>query len=258
MSSNRSGPFDGIRAVLFDVLHTLVDDYGFPKIHMRRLLEEEGVEVDPDRFERVYREITTREYDWEAAAEEASFRSIRERHEARVAAIYEHLDLAGSRDVEADTRLLWERITTSRLYPEVPDVLPEIARRGYRLALISNADEDDPVIEVLLEANLPLRFEAVVTSQGAGAYKPAPRIFEHALWRLDLEPAEVLMVGDNAASDVLGGKRAGMSVAWINRRGRDFPSGYPEPDAVLSDLRGLLPLLPGPGARNRSADSGHR
>jgi 2-haloacid dehalogenase len=242
--SPRSEPFTGLRAVLFDVLHTLVDDSGFPKVHMRRLLEDDGVAIDPDRFEMIYHEVTTREYDWETAAREAPFRSIRDRHEARVAAIYEQLDLVGLRDVETDTRLLWERISTSRLYPDVAEVLPEIARRGYRLALVSNADEDDPVLRVLMEADLPFRFDAVITSQGAGAYKPAPRIFEHALWRLELDPGEVLMVGDNAASDVLGGSRAGMRVVWLNRRGKEYPADYPEPDATLSDLRGLLPLLP--------------
>ena len=43
-------------------------------------------------------------------------------------------------------------------------MLPTLADRGYRLALISNADEDDPVIRVIREAGLPVEFEAVVTN----------------------------------------------------------------------------------------------
>ncbi len=233
----------GCSAILFDVLHTLVDDSGFPSRYMRTLLEAEGHEVDPQELLEVYREVTSREFDWEVAAAEEPFRSIRDRHEARVEAVYQQLDVAGERDVARDTEWLWKKIADSRVYPEVPEVLPELARRGYRLALISNADEDDPVIQVLLRAGIPVAYEAVVTSQGAGAYKPARRIFEHVLHRLDLGPEEVLMVGDSPSSDVMGAKRMGIPVVWVNRKGRTFPAGYPEPDAEVSDLEGLLPLL---------------
>ncbi len=247
------GRFAGVRAILFDVLHTLVDDSGFPRAQLRRLLEEEGHEVDPERFESVYRAITAHQYDWEAAALEEPFRSIRDRHEARMKALFRELDLSKSRDLDADTEILWERIATSRIYPEVPQVLPELQRRGYRLALISNADEDDPVIQALLEADLPVRFEAIVTSEAVGAYKPAPRIFERALQKLELDPGAVMLVGDSPASDILGGSRIGMPVIWVNRRHIEFPEGLPEPEATVSDLNGLLDLLPGTGDESEAA-----
>lgn len=240
--------FAGVRALLFDVLHTLVDDSGFPRTRMRRLLEEAGHRVDPGEFESIYRSVTAREYDWEKAAVEEPFRSIRDRHEARVEAIYERLELTGKRDVAADTDLLWEHIATSRIYPEVPEVLPALEARGYRLALLSNADENDPVIRALLGAELPVTFDAVVTSQAVGAYKPARRIFERALQELGMAPPEVALVGDSPASDVLGGRLIGTPVIWLNRCGVPFPDGYPEPDATVSDLYGLLDLLPGIGA----------
>jgi len=122
-------------------------------------------------------------------------------------------------------------------------VLRTLARQGFRLALISNADEDDPVIQVLLRAGIGVDFEAVVTSQGAGAYKPASKIFEHALWKMDLAPEEVLLVGDSPASDILGAARAGIRAVWLNRRRRAYPAGYPEPAAELPDLTGLPALL---------------
>ncbi len=241
------GRLAGVQAILFDVLHTLVDDSGFPRAQLRQLLEEAGHQVDPERFEAVYRKITAHQYDWERAAVEELFRSIRDRHEARMKALFAELGLTGERDLEADTHYLWDRIATSRIYPEVQEVLTALQERGYRLALVSNADEDDPVIQALHEADLPVRFEAIVTSQAVGAYKPAPRIFERALQELELEPEEVALVGDSPASDVMGGRRVGMRVIWVNRKKIGFPPGYPEPDATVSDLTGLLGLLPGNG-----------
>jgi 2-haloalkanoic acid dehalogenase type II len=236
-----------VKAVLFDVLHTLVDDSGFPRYQLRELFASEGIELDDEEFETVYRALSKKEYNWEAAAVEHPFRSIRERHRSRLIALYEHFGWGAHRDLERDIDLLWQRIATSRLYPEVSEVLPTLAKRGYRLALISNADEDDPVIRVILGAGLPVEFEAVVTSQGAGAYKPAPKIFEHALWRLDLEPGETVFVGDSPSSDIMGGSRAGMPTVWVNRKGGAYPGNYPAPDADVTDLTGLLDLLPGTG-----------
>ena len=251
--TGRTRVLEDVSAVLFDVLHTLVDDSGFPSRHLRVLLEAEGHPLDPDVFMRAYRAVSEREFDWEAAAEEVPFRSIRQRHRARVEAVYEVLDLSKERDVAKDTEWLWHRIATSRIYPEVPRVLSVLAERGYRLALLSNADEDDPVIQVLLRAGLPITFEAIITSQGAGAYKPARKIFEHALWKLDLDPSRVVVVGDSPSSDVLGAAGAGMSAVWVNRRGRTYPDGYPEPAAEVSDLDGILDLLPGPGGKKKGA-----
>lgn len=240
--------FSRVRAVLFDVLHTLVDDSGFPRYQLRTLLEEEGYSLDSRAFEAVYNRLTAEEYDWEVAAVERPFRTMKDRHRARLEALYRHFRLGARRDLAADIEQLWEKIATSAVYPEVGEVLPALERRGYRLALISNADDDDPVIRALFRAEMPVSFEVVVTSQGVGAYKPDTSIFEHALQGLGLGPEEVVLVGDSPASDVMGARRVGMPAIWINRREIDFPDGYPTPDARIWDLRGLLTLLPGSGA----------
>ena len=148
------------------------------------------------------------------------------------------------RNISSDIELLWERIRTSSVYPEVPEVLPALQAGGYRLGLLSNADVDDPVLRVLYEAGIKVSFDVVVTSQGEGAYKPDRRIFERALLELELEAEDVIMVGDNPASDIMGAKRVGIPAIWVNRRGRAFPNRFPPPDASISDLRGLLDLLP--------------
>ncbi len=243
MSTN---PCTGAEAILFDVLHTLVDDDGFPRYQLREMLAAEGHEADLPLFEEVYRELTTREYDWETAAREEPFRSIHDRHRSRLTTLYRHYGLDRDRDLESDIARLWERIGESSLYPEAADVLRALAARGYRLALVSNADEDDPVLGALGRAGLEVQFAAVVTSQGAGAYKPAPAVFEQALGTLGIEPARAVMVGDSPASDMLGAHRVGIPTVWVNRKGRPYPPGYPEPGVEVADLRGLLDILPGP------------
>ena len=48
-----------------------------------------------------------------------------------------------------------------------------------------------------------------------GFEKPDPRIFKEACRRAGVRPAEALMVGDDWAVDVVGGRRAGMQAAFL-------------------------------------------
>ena len=63
----------------------------------------------------------------------------------------------------------------------------------------------------------------MVISQEAGASKPDPRIFEIALD--GVASSDALMIGDSAASDVLGANRAGVPVCWFNPKGKTLPDG---------------------------------
>jgi len=81
------------------------------------------------------------------------------------------------------------------------------------------------VIQKARLAKSPLSrwFSRVVISQEVGASKPDPRIFEIALD--GVSPSDALMIGDSAASDVLGANRAGIDVCWFNPKGKVLPEG---------------------------------
>ena len=57
---------------------------------------------------------------------------------------------------------------------------------------------------------------AVVTSEEAGVEKPHPYIFKMALEKLDMSPAEVVMIGDNYKKDILGASELGIQSLWFN------------------------------------------
>ena len=73
-------------------------------------------------------------------------------------------------------RNLWSRVRERTL-----ETLEELRRRGFRLAVISNADGR---VEALLEqVGLRSPFEFVIDSQVVGLEKPDPRIFRLGLER---------------------------------------------------------------------------
>ena len=86
-------------------------------------------------------------------------------------------------------------------------------------------------------------FDIVVISEQVGYAKPHPAIFDHALEQMGHPQRErVLMVGDNPASDILGGINAGMATCWLNRNNRDLPEGI-QPTGQVTSLRELQDKL---------------
>jgi beta-phosphoglucomutase len=80
--------------------------------------------------------------------------------------------------------------------------------RGLRLAVASSADAIK-VVGNLAEVGLPEgTFSAVVTGSDVSRKKPAPDVFLEAARRLDLDPADCLVVED-APAGVLAAKAAG-------------------------------------------------
>lgn len=120
-----------------------------------------------------------------------------------------------------------------------PDVLPGLERLSARFTIIAltngNANLDSIGIRHL--------FSDVVTAVDAGAAKPAAEIFEHAVARSGVAAAQVLHVGDHPEIDVAGAALAGLSTAWMNRRGEGWPGHLPTPDAVVSTVTELCTLL---------------
>jgi 2-haloacid dehalogenase len=126
--------------------------------------------------------------------------------------------------------------------PAFADAQPAIeALRGrYKLALLSNAD-DDFLSECL--ARNGLAFDMVVTSEQAEAIKPNPAIFHYLARKLDVAPGNVLYAGDNPIPDVLGPHRAGMVSVWVNRNGMRKPRNVPQPNVRVRSLEELARLL---------------
>ena len=133
---------------------------------------------------------------------------------------------------------LFEHFNKAAAYPDVEPTLTGLG--GCMTGIVSNADVEN--IEGALKFN-QLEFQVVITSESARRYKPDPFIFGEALNLLDCKPEEVLYVGDSQRDDIIGDRRAGIRVAWLNRRGETLKEGIPKPDYEIETLTELLKII---------------
>lgn len=89
-------------------------------------------------------------------------------------------------------------------YPDTAEVLGGLRRRGIRTAVVSNIAFD--VRPAFTRIGADVHVDEFVLSFEVGSVKPDPRIFETALERVGVAPADAVMVGDSDEAD--GGARA--------------------------------------------------
>lgn len=104
------------------------------------------------------------------------------------------------------------------VYPDVPDALEELARRGLALGIVSNWDSHLP--RLLDALDLSARFAAVAVSAIEETGKPDAEIFLRACSRLKVAPSESLHVGDSLREDYQGARAAGLSALLLDREDR--------------------------------------
>ena len=116
---------------------------------------------------------------------------------------------------DADVEILITGLSRLPAHADVPAALAALRAGGWRLAAISNTDDD------LIAGSLPslgLDLDAVVTAQQARAYKPDLRLFRHAHEVLGVTPQQTVHVAASQPLDMAVAKALGLRAYWVNRR----------------------------------------
>ena len=111
-------------------------------------------------------------------------------------------------------------------------------RRGQRL---SNGTR--VMLDTLVKATgLDRVLDGVLSVDDAGVYKPHPRVYQLAVDRFGLTPAQIAFVSSNGW-DAAGAKAFGFTTFWINRDGVPTERHAPAPDFVLASLEQIVPIV---------------
>ena len=131
-------------------------------------------------------------------------------------------------------------------YPESAATLESLRASGLAIGVCSNWGWE--LNAFLDQVGLLGLVDVGVTSARAGARKPHPDIYRASVSALEVEPAEVVFVGDSWEPDVRGPRRMGMTAVHVwreeERPGMDPPALQPG-DHRVGDLTGVLGIVDG-------------
>lgn len=146
-----------------------------------------------------------------------------------------------NRDMTAAIEHIVRGFMELQVHPDVPDGIRALRSAEIRLVTLSNGSAE--VAETLL-ANAGLRgeFEAVLSVDQAGAWKPAAASYAYAAQVCGLALADMALVAVHPW-DINGAAMAGMSTAWINRNSAPYPSFFSVPSYTAASLIDLAKQL---------------
>ncbi len=127
------------------------------------------------------------------------------------------------------------------LYPHASMTLMELAKRGLRLAVVTDAPRREAWLR-LVALGLHHLFDVVVTFEDTGERKPHPAPFRRVLELMGIEAEDALMVGDWAERDVVGASQVGMKTVFA-RYGDVFETGASGADYEIEDITQLLTIV---------------
>lgn len=121
--------------------------------------------------------------------------------------------------------------------PELYQLLPELRKMGFTLAVLSN--RRNSFMDIIEELSLEGYFDAVIAAGEVGVWKPDPKVFAPILARFNLSPKETVYIGDNYFSDVIGARNAGITPVLYDPRGV-FPDADCTRITSFTELRAFL------------------
>ena len=122
-------------------------------------------------------------------------------------------------------------------YPEVKETLNRLKANGVKLAILSNGTPA-MLSSAVDNANLGGLFDAVLSVEEVGVFKPHSSVYQLAVDRLAVAPKQICFISSNGW-DAFSAKAFGFHVLWCNRFAQ-VPERIPDvPDGEILDLSEL-------------------
>ena len=124
------------------------------------------------------------------------------------------------------------------------DAVQGLRKLEGRYGLVALSNGEQWYLEELLGNNVPVGFDAIISVDQVGAFKPSPGIYRKAVQRLGCEPSEIMMVAAHSF-DILGAQACGFRAAYVNRYGLPTEVSDYQPEIVVGDFVELAAALLG-------------
>jgi putative hydrolase of the HAD superfamily len=192
-----------LRAVIFDLDNTLTDFMRMKEVSIEAAVEsmiDAGLDMDAEDAKARLFDI----YDREGIEDQRVFDRFLKENFGEIDPMIHTAAILGYRR---------GREYTLVLYPHVKRTLIELAKRGLRLVVLSDAPRYQAWSR-LCYLQLQHFFDHVITFEDTDVRKPDPAPFMKAIELLQMKPDEVIMVGDWPERDMVGGRGVGIRTVY--------------------------------------------
>ena len=124
------------------------------------------------------------------------------------------------------------------LFPGAIETLEYLAPK-YPLHLITNGFQEVQEQKFRI-ARLDRYFKSVTTSEEAGIKKPEPEIFHFALEKANGIASDSVIIGDDLAVDIIGGRNVGMDQVYFNPEGKRHMEEITFEISCLTELKDIF------------------
>ncbi len=220
--------FDTFSALTFDCYGTLIDWETGVISALRRVLSAHRIDLSDDEILGLFHE-----FDEDLiSGEYVRYRNILAEIVRKFGAHFRFLPAPIELNALASSVPKWKP------FPDTNPAL-EIMRPHYKLAIISNID-DDLFAETANQLQIP--FDHVITAEQVRAYKPSWKNFHEAMDRLRLPGKEILHIAEGSG-EIAPARSFGFSTVWVRRFGRSANRLVELPDIEVPDLKSLVSLM---------------
>lgn len=133
-----------------------------------------------------------------------------------------------------------ENLNLAVPYPNSISTLQKLKDSGFKLAAVSTRS-NITLIKTLELSGVAEYFDTIISGDDTEKHKPDPAPLFLALERLQVSPAEAVMIGDTDG-DIYAGKNAGTRTIGVTFGFRGEKIAEDKPDFVVHDIAEIIPI----------------
>ncbi len=230
-----NGPYSGVKYLAFDIFGTVMDLTGSLIGPVGDFLDAHGSGMSREAFYDDWRNRQRIEQYQDSLLMLGHSGYLETCRRAFVYCLKEH-------NVNCTDEAVQEFMESYRGLQPFDDAIKGLRKLAKHYELVALSNGEQWYLEQLLGSNVPLRFNAIISVDQVGAFKPSPGIYRKAVQLLGCEPREIMMVAAHSF-DILGAQLCGFRAAYVNRYGLPTEESEYQPDIIVEDFVELASKL---------------